>query len=99
MEESSRDFISALFKDSWEWASDKETRALAVLALEDIFRNNKICSDIDKNALLECCRSLTEIMICEIECPSNIENMQYEKEKMLTIASRLNLIKDNNLNY
>lgn len=97
MNEISNQFIYDLFKDSWEWVSDKEIEASAYLTLEDIFNDKALTTCADKDCLVKCCRLLTEMLINQIEEPKSIENMKCQKEKIIQIASSLDLIKDKNL--
>ena len=96
MEDTLKQFVSALFMDSWEWLKNKETKSTAIFALEEIFSSNNIVNRVKKGDLAICCKSLAELLLCQLEKQNDMENIKYEKEKMFAIASALNIINDKN---
>lgn len=96
MNEIPNQFMYDLFKDSWEWVSNEEIKTSAYLTLEDIFNNEMFVNDANKESLVKCCRLLTEMLINQVEEPNCMDTIKCQKEKIIEIASSLNLVKDKN---
>lgn len=88
----SNQFIKLLEKKPGNYTL--KDKSLIMDSLQAIFNSREVLESVSKRDLITICDLLARIAYVEMETPSSLETVEYERTKMITIASFLNLIDD-----